>query len=200
MLSLRNLIFYDLGTTQSMIPLTKTFQTHKITFSSTLDDLALKSGIFRNINMTAASPSYLKKNHKVWKISKSTIFRIYKILMVKYFYFFFGGGARLDNLGSRVLVPYVWYERKHVTEHPQWVTKHRQGSFAMIYFPPGNFALILTTIFVFRPLTVSEPNRNLLHYRGSIFLCYHLKALQIRAPIDGTDGTTSWKLNVMSWN
>lgn len=48
----------------SMIPLTKTFQTHKITFSSTLDDLALKSGIFRNINMTA-SPSYLKKNHKV---------------------------------------------------------------------------------------------------------------------------------------
>lgn len=64
MLSLRNLIFYDSGTTQSMIPLTKTFQTHKITFSSTLDDLALKSGIFRNINMTA-SPSYLKKNHKV---------------------------------------------------------------------------------------------------------------------------------------
>lgn len=199
MLSLRNLIFYDLGTTQSMIPLTKTFQTHKITFSSTLDDLALKSGIFRNINMTA-SPSYLKKNHKVWKISKSTIFRIYKILMVNYFYFFLGGGARLDNLGSRVLVPYVWYERKHVTEHPQWVTKHRQGSFAMIYFPPGNFALILTTIFVFRPLTVSEPNRNLLHYRGSIFLCYHLKALQIRAPIDGTDGTTSWKLNVISSN
>lgn len=199
MLSLRNLIFYDSGTTQSMIPLTKTFQTHKITFSSTLDDLALKSGIFRNINMTA-SPSYLKKNHKVWKISKSTIFRIYKILMVNYFYFFLGGGARLDNLGSRVLVPYVWYERKHVTEHPQWVTKHRQGSFAMIYFPPGNLALILTTIFVFRPLTVSEPNRNLLHYRGSIFLCYHLKALQIRAPIDGTDGTTSWKLNVMSSN
>lgn len=198
MLSLRNLIFYDLGTTQSMIPLTKTFQTHKITFSSTLGDLALKSGIFRNINMTA-SPSYLKKNHKVWKISKSTIFRIYKILMVKYF-FFWGGGARLDNLGSRVLVPYVWYERKYVTEHPQWVTKNRQGSFAMIYFPPGNFALILTTIFVFRPLTVSEPNRNLLHYRGSIFLCYHLKALQIRAPIDGTDGTTSWKLNVISSN
>lgn len=64
MLSLRNLIFYDSGTTQSMIPLTKTFQTHKITFPSTLDDLALKSGIFRNINMTA-SPSYLKKNHKV---------------------------------------------------------------------------------------------------------------------------------------
>lgn len=197
MLSLRNLIFYDSGTTQSMIPLTKTFQTHKINFSSTLDDLALKSGIFRNINMTA-SPSYLKKNHKVWKISKSTIFRIYKILMVKYF--FWGGGARLDNLGSRVLVPYVWYERKYVTEHPQWVTKNRQGSFAMIYFPPGNFALILTTIFVFRPLTVSEPNRNLLHYRGSIFLCYHLKALQIRAPIDGTDGTTSWKLNVISSN
>lgn len=55
-----------------------------------LDDLVLKSGIFRNINMIV-SLLYLKKNYKVWKILKFIIFCIYKIFMVKYF--FLGGGG-----------------------------------------------------------------------------------------------------------
>lgn len=81
-----------------------------------LDDLVLKSGIFRNINMIV-SLLYLKKNYKVWKILKFIIFCIYKIFMVNYFYFFLGGGVRFDNLGLRVLVLYVWYERKYVIEY-----------------------------------------------------------------------------------